>query len=157
MPRPPRALTLVATAALILVTAACGAFEPTADETARAATEAALFTGPAGQTIALEMTDIKYSAGVLTAKSGEILEVGLANKGSIDHDVTLKEIPGDRALRVDGKDRATGNGKTAVHAHIKPGSSGTLRLKVPAAGSYEFYCSVAGHKEAGMKGTITVQ
>jgi uncharacterized cupredoxin-like copper-binding protein len=29
-------------------------------------------------------------------------------------------------------------------------------LEVDKAGTYEFYCSVSGHKNAGMKGELTV-
>ncbi len=155
MPRT-RALSLLVVAGLSITLAACSSSDSKPADPADAAASAALFDVPAAMSASLDMTDIKYSAGALTAKSGEVLEVALANKGSIDHDVTVKELPGDRALRVEGKAAKVEDGK-GIHAHIKSGSSGTLRLKVPAPGTYEFYCSVAGHKEAGMKGTLTVQ
>lgn len=159
MLRPTRALALMAAGALTVTLAACGGGSEQAspEESARAAAAAALFTGPAGQTVSLDMADLKYSTGSVTAKAGEVIEIALANKGSIDHDVSFKELPGDAALRVDGKEKDVDAGKTAIHAHMKSGSTGALRLKVSTPGTYEFYCSVAGHKEAGMKGTLTVQ
>ena len=36
------------------------------------------------------------------------------------------------------------------------GGTKTLSLNLPA-GTYTFYCSVPGHEQAGMKGTLTVR
>ena len=103
------------------------------------------------------MTDLTYSTTALTSKAGAVLEVALANKGSIEHDFTLAKLPGEKALRVGGKDTDVSAGKNEVHAHLNSGESGAVRLKVSEAGTYEFWCTIAGHKEAGMRGTLTVQ
>ena len=154
-----RALSFVAAGTLAVVLAACSSeAKPTAAEAdAAKAAAAALFTGPAAQTASIEMTDLKYSNTALTAKTGAVLEVSLANKGSIEHDFTLAKIPGDKAFRVAGKDQTVAAGKNEVHAHLNSGESGAVRLKVSEAGTYEFWCTIAGHKEAGMRGTLTVQ
>jgi nitrite reductase (NO-forming) len=39
---------------------------------------------------------------------------------------------------------------------LNPGDSETVTINA-AAGEYEYYCSVPGHKAAGMAGKITVQ
>ena len=155
-----RALGVVVAITLTVALAACSSSEPkptAAEADAAKAAAAALFTGPAAQTVALEMTDLKYSNTALAAKAGEVFEVSLANKGSIEHDFTLAKVPGDKAFRVAGKDQTVRAGKNEVHAHLNSGESGAVRLKVSEAGTYEFWCTVAGHKEAGMKGTLTVQ
>ncbi len=155
-----RALGIVVASTLAVALAACGSGEPkptTAEADATKAAAAALFSGPAAQTASLEMTDLKYSNTALAAKAGDVLEVSLANKGSIEHDFTLAKVPGEKALRVGGKDTDVSAGKNEVHAHLRSGESGVVRLKVSEAGTYEFWCTVAGHKEAGMKGTLTVQ
>jgi uncharacterized cupredoxin-like copper-binding protein len=44
-----------------------------------------------------------------------------------------------------------------VESKIVPGGgTDSLVVNLPA-GTYEFYCPVPGHKEAGMVGTLTVQ
>ena len=154
-----RALGIVVASTLAVALAACGSSEPkptTAEADATKAAAAALFSAPAGHTASLEMTDLKYSNTALATKAGDVLEVFLANKGSIEHDFTLAKVPGEKALRVGGKDTDVSAGNE-VHAHLKSGESGLVRLKVSEAGTYEFWCTVAGHKEAGMKGTLTVQ
>jgi uncharacterized cupredoxin-like copper-binding protein len=39
---------------------------------------------------------------------------------------------------------------------VSPGDTGSATINAPA-GTYEYYCNVPGHREAGMVGTLTVQ
>jgi uncharacterized cupredoxin-like copper-binding protein len=41
--------------------------------------------------------------------------------------------------------------------HDKPGARGPLVWNFNRAGEFQFACLVAGHYQAGMKGTITVR
>ncbi len=41
-------------------------------------------------------------------------------------------------------------------AHVAPGNTGEFVWRFNRAGSFEFACLIAGHYEAGMRGTITV-
>jgi uncharacterized cupredoxin-like copper-binding protein len=45
---------------------------------------------------------------------------------------------------------------TPYHIAATAGKEATLPLSLPA-GSYTFICSVSGHKDLGMSGTIAVQ
>lgn len=38
---------------------------------------------------------------------------------------------------------------------VRGGKSATGKLVLPKAGTYQFYCSIPGHRAAGMRGTIT--
>jgi len=44
-----------------------------------------------------------------------------------------------------------------VHVAASPGDPGKGGLKVDQPGRYTFYCSVAGHRTAGMEGTLVVE
>jgi uncharacterized cupredoxin-like copper-binding protein len=61
------------------------------------------------------------------------------NKAPLAHNVTI-ESPG---------------GGTLGATPTSQGGSKTLTLKL-GAGTYKFYCSVPGHRAAGMEGTLTV-
>lgn len=43
-----------------------------------------------------------------------------------------------------------------IHVDIAPGETKEVTIKAPA-GTYEFYCNVPGHKEAGMVGTLVAR
>ena len=62
----------------------------------------------------------------------------VANDGKIQHDLVV-----------------TGPGGKKGTSTISPGSSATLTVKLEK-GSYDFYCSIPGHKDAGMDEKVTV-
>jgi plastocyanin len=67
------------------------------------------------------------------------LEVDSVNKSSTDHDIAIE-----------------GNGVNETGEVVKDG--GTSKVSVDLkAGKYQFFCTVTGHREAGMEGTLTVK
>ena len=80
---------------------------------------------------------LKYDKKALSAKAGKVT-VAFTNASQIGHDVTIAKGP-------------TKLGGTNVITNSKASVSVTLK-----AGAYVFYCSVPGHRQAGMQGTLTV-
>jgi plastocyanin len=74
----------------------------------------------------------------VTAKAGKVT-VEFSNPSSVPHGV---EIEGDGVE--EETETVTGSDAPPITVDLK-------------AGTYEYYCPVAGHKEAGMKGTLTVK
>jgi plastocyanin len=80
----------------------------------------------------------KFDKATLSANAGQVT-ITMTNPSPVAHDVSLKGNGVDEK----GK-QVQGNDKSTVEATLKPGS-------------YEFYCSVTGHEQSGMKGTLTVK
>jgi nitrite reductase (NO-forming) len=81
-------------------------------------------------------TEFKFSPVSLELPAGKKVSITLHNMGSVEHDIT-----------VDGL-----NAK--LHAGAGKTTSGEFTLDKP--GTYDFYCSIPGHKDAGMHGTLSV-
>ena len=81
---------------------------------------------------------LAFTKSKLTTKAGKV-EVIFTNASSLDHDVVIATSGGKVV------------GKTPIFAKGK--KSFTVTLK---AGKYVYYCSVPGHRQAGMQGTLTV-
>jgi plastocyanin len=79
---------------------------------------------------------LKFDPTELTASAGEIA-IELVAEPSVEHNVVIEET-GDTVVV------EAAAGQTAV---------GTIELE---AGTYTFYCSIPGHRQAGMEGTLTV-
>ena len=57
----------------------------------------------------------------------------------------------------EGEDGHADHGEDfAIHALIQPGDSKTIKFTALEAGEYEIFCTVQGHKDAGMIGTLIV-
>ena len=81
---------------------------------------------------------LAFDTDKLDAKSGPVT-IAMSNPAQLEHDVSL-EGPG-----VDKEGKTVGKGGTStVSADLKPGK-------------YTFYCSVPGHRDGGMEGTLTVK
>lgn len=88
------------------------------------------------RTIEVEAADFAFSPAEITVKAGEVVNLALVNRGVTVHDLV---IPAYRIWLV-----------------APAGQSSTTGFRALRPGEYEFYCSVPGHREAGMVGRIVV-
>jgi uncharacterized cupredoxin-like copper-binding protein len=98
----------------------------------------------------------------LDVTSGQPVEITLQNKGAIEHDFSIQEIDLAGAPTATGAMHMHDGGhmmsdQPKLHVAAAAGSQGTLTFTPMKAGQYQFYCTVAGHKEAGMVGVLTVK
>ncbi len=149
------AAALVAGVSMFL--AACGGDSGTSSPTPTpTATEETPGTGtevPASESVALEFQDIQFSVEEIRGAAGQPVEIALHNAGVLVHDFTIDSFDGEASLN--GESASTGDWD--VHVSLEADADGTLTLTPSAAGTYTFYCSVLGHREAGMEGTFVVE
>jgi len=101
-------------------------------------------SAPAGasQSLSLEANpegQLKYNKSSLTANAGKV-SIDFTNMSPLGHNVTVESSSG----QILGATPTSQGGSKVL----------TLSLK---AGTYKFYCSVPGHRMAGMEGTLTVK
>jgi len=98
-------------------------------------------SGPGGRQVINIAADpsgaLKFNKSSLSAKSGK-LSIVMANPSDVPHAI---EVEGN-GIEIKGQ-TVTKGGVSKASGDLKPGS-------------YEFYCPVDSHKQAGMKGTLTV-
>jgi uncharacterized cupredoxin-like copper-binding protein len=143
------ALLVLALASIALV--ACGGDDnsttTTATETSGgAATEGGEKAGggaaAGGSTLEFEADpngELAYTTTEASAKAGKVT-IDFNNPQSLTHDVAIEDSSGETVAQTE----LIGKEETSTTANLKPDT-------------YTFYCSVPGHREAGMEGTLTVE
>jgi plastocyanin len=122
-----------------LVAAGCGG----GSDNSSSSTDTAADTGGAsgGETLQLAADPsgaLKFDPTSLEATAGQVT-IDFTNDSSVPHNVTIE-----------------GNGIEEVASDTVTGDKSSVSADLPA-GTYTFYCSVDGHKAAGMEGTLTVK
>lgn len=138
-------------------TDADGDHDADGDEEANAYLEAA----PKESLTLVEMTSFAYAPSVIEVETGEVLEIAIQNTELVLHDFTIDKIDADVHVSYLG---GTGQHEhqeqerdAAVHFALTEPASGVVHLKIHEPGEYVFYCTVPGHREGGMEGTLIVQ
>ena len=106
--------------------------------------------------VVINAHDIAYEAVTIEVAVGQPVKLTLNNTGVLEHDFSITDIN-----VADVHEESTAHGHTAANADLhvaaEPGTSATLEFTPTAAGTYEFFCTTAGHKEAGMVGQLIVK
>lgn len=91
------------------------------------------------QRISIVGTEFEFAPKDLTVTSEHPVAITFENDGTTDHDWTIHSTDGSEIAHV----HATAGQSTLLVANLKPGA-------------YEVWCTVAGHRQAGMVGNLKV-
>jgi plastocyanin len=121
-----------------------GSSESTATETTQESTSGAAAgeSGGAAETLEFEADpegQLAYTTTEATTKAGKV-EIDFNNPQALTHDVAIEDSKGE----VVGQTELIDSGSDSTTVDLKPGT-------------YTFFCTVPGHREAGMEGTLTVE
>lgn len=83
--------------------------------------------------------NLLYDTSKLSAKAGAVT-VDYTNPSATPHSVAIEDSGGQQLAAGD----IVANGESVATAELQPGK-------------YTYYCTVPGHREAGMQGTLTVK
>jgi nitrite reductase (NO-forming) len=109
--------------------------EPTAEATAEPTGEAT--AEPTGVVVPVSGGDLFYDPDSLTIPADTDVTITLTNDGAVQHDLFQPDMDVQTDI-------------------LEAGESGSVVVNLPA-GTYRFWCTVPGHRDAGMSGTLTVE
>ena len=103
------------------------------------------------------LDELRFEPGVLILHAGRPVQLSIKNPGNLEHDFVIAEMPA-RDVKNDMGSRHNHSMKPGIiMGDAAPKQEATIGFTPTRAGTYEFYCSQPGHREAGMKGTLTVE
>lgn len=86
--------------------------------------------------VTVEAGEMWFEPATVEVTAGEPVNLTVVNTGQVRHDLTIDELD----LRIE----------------VASGQRDTAGLTMQQPGAYDFYCSVASHASAGMRGTLLV-
>jgi Cu+-exporting ATPase len=88
--------------------------------------------------VAITARDVAFTPDRLEVPAGGFVVVSLTNEDPVFHDWEVE-------------------GLANVDVGARPGQTATIRFRIDEPGDYRFICTVPGHVEAGMAGTLAVE
>jgi plastocyanin len=147
------ALFALVLAALALVACGGGSDTSSSEETAGGQTETTQEEkeggkeaegGSAGSGSAVDVEadpsgNLAFTSDTATAKAGKAT-IDFTNDSPVPHDVKIEDENGEEI----GGTEVISEGSDSAEVELEPGT-------------YTYYCSIPGHRQAGMEGTLTVK
>ena len=116
-------------------------------------------SGPDAQPLAVNVSGMQYQPSTLEVTAGQPVRLTLTNSDALEHDFSITEFPTDGLVQTvghGGHDMGEEAEQLDLHVGAAANGSGTIEFTPSQPGTYEFFCTVAGHKEAGMTGSLVV-
>jgi uncharacterized cupredoxin-like copper-binding protein len=110
------------------------------------------------RTVTLTMTDnMRFTPDRIEVKQGETVRLRVRNAGQLMHELVIGTRETLAAHAAAMLKQPEMDHEEAHMVHVAPGKTGDILWTFNRAGEFEFACLIAGHFQAGMKGTITVR
>ncbi len=107
-----------------------------------------------GNNLRIKAEEFTFSPNKTKIQVGERVILSLENNGEIQHDLEIINLTVEEAE--ENKTHDHGEGNDNIHVHAAPGEEKSVSFVPVESGTYRFVCTLPGHKESGMFGTIKV-
>ncbi len=100
---------------------------------------------------------MRFTPDRIEVRQGETVRLRVRNTGQVMHELVIG-TPQELAAHAETMLKHPGMEHDEPYmTHVAPGRTGEIIWTFNRAGEFEFACLIAGHFQAGMKGTITVR
>ena len=79
-----------------------------------------------------------YETATSEVEAGQPFSIQIHNDGVLEHDITFAGLEDEFGV------------------HVQPGEDDIATFSIHEAGEYVYYCTIPGHRDAGMTGTLSV-
>jgi len=107
-------------------------------ESVNISSSTAKVSDPSSNEIVLTAKDFSITPSKINVKKGDKLRITFKNDGLFAHNLVINGL----GVKIDS---------------VKSGEESSVEILVTKTGDFQFECTVDGHKDLGMQGTITVE
>lgn len=154
-------LGLAASLAIVMAVAACGGDDDDGEEVDGGAVGADV--PPAREIVIVASDQLSFSPETIRVNVGEPVRVVLDNsEAKALHDFKIEHLHASDVHAEGGTEHMEHDDmhedeEEAIHIAAEGGETASIEFTPEEAGEYAFFCSVEGHREGGMEGTIIVE
>jgi uncharacterized cupredoxin-like copper-binding protein len=105
--------------------------------------------------IKVHPSNFSYDPKKVILKKGQQVRLTLTNHDSIEHDIEIKYFPAMIETEEQHEGHTTQDAN--FHLHASPNNKSELIFTPLKIGTFEYYCTIPGHKENGMTGIMIVE
>lgn len=109
-----------------------------------------------GVTVELKAENMTWGSKELKLTKNQPVKLVLNNQDGVLHDFVIDKIPAKVEHSAGASHGHSASAKSDLHVAAEAGKQGSVEFTPTKPGSYTYYCSEPGHKEAGMTGTLIV-
>ncbi|MBI5287586.1 MAG: cupredoxin domain-containing protein [Chloroflexi bacterium] len=137
---------------VLAASAACGGSSQSTDSNGDAALQEG---GEPDVVIDVSLKNLRFTPNTMQVTAGQTVQVNVTNMDGTEHDML---VDGLRIVKVGEAGDGHHAGATAdmLVVHTMANENGSITFRTDQRGTYQFYCTLPGHKAAGMVGEMTV-
>lgn len=153
-------LALSAGIAVAGIASACGGTDDTADTPPGANGMAPDMEQPgtaANPDVVIDLVaeKVRFVPDTLEIPAGKTVMIRFENRdGGVEHDFVIEGL--DAEIITDEMMGEHGGGNEMVALHTVSGETASIVFRTTQKGTFDIYCTIAGHRNAGMEGRVTV-
>lgn len=102
----------------------------------------------------IKAKEYSFMSNEVQVKAGETVTLFIENIGDEEHDLEIIGLEVDDVKQNSAHDHGQGSNK--IHLHASPGDKQSITFMPVEQGVYRFICTLPGHEELGMSGTLEV-
>lgn len=99
--------------------------------------------------------NMRFAPDQIQFPAGERVIITLQNKDGVEHDLQVDGLQVEPLDELDRPGEHEGADDSTLALHTSPNGMARLTFRTEQRGTFDFYCTIPGHKEAGMVGELT--
>jgi len=108
------------------------------------------------QNIVIETTEMNYSPNEIVVEKNKPTTFQLINSDQIEHDIEIVNLSFKTITKSTHNTHHHEFLENVLHLHAEAQKTSETTVVINESGTYEFYCTIPGHKESGMIGQLVV-
>lgn len=105
--------------------------------------------------IDISIKNLRFAPSTVDVPAGKTVRINVTNQDATEHDLLVQGLHIEKVGEATGAHHAGATPDMLV-VHVTASGNGSITFHTDEKGTFAFYCTIPGHKDAGMVGKMTV-